>query len=205
MTTQMQCWTGQLSPNNMVEIAAIFRLDKWCNGWNSMNKKIEELGQLSNEASQSFANLEQQAQSREHTMALQYLKLTHTLNEKAHEALKYRMESSSRESELAATRETIEMIKGEERMAKEEANSAILAAESGVFALQDRLNKAEVAKHEANVGMQQAELHAQQALERERPITALHSELGELRLRHKQQEEYLSIAKSASLEARNRG
>lgn len=160
----------------------------------------QELGQLRNEASQSFANLEQQAQGGEHNMAMQYQKLTNTLYEKAREALAYRMESSnssSRESELAAMRETIEMIKGEERMAREEANSTILAAESGAFALHNRLNKEEIAKHEANLRTEQAEFHAQQALGRERPVTAVHSELGELRLRLKQQEELQSRSQQA--------
>ncbi|CAE7268027.1 unnamed protein product [Symbiodinium sp. CCMP2456] len=149
----------------------------------------QELGQLRNEASQSFADLELMAQNGEHNMAMQYHKLTHTLNEKAHEALKYRMEASSRESEVAAMREAIEMIRGEEQMAKEEAKSTVLAAESGIRALQDRLSKEEAAKLEANAGMHQEEAYARQVSERERPITALHSELGELRLRLKQQEE----------------
>ena len=124
----------------------------------------------------------------EHNMAMQYQKLTHTLNEKAHEALKYRMEASSRESEVAAMCEAIE------QMAKEEAKSTILATESGIYALQDRLSKAEAAKLEADAGMHQAEVYARQASERERPITALHSELGELRLRLKQQERRASSA-----------
>ena len=82
-------------------------------------------------------------------------------------------------------------------MAKEEANSTILAAESGVYALQNRLNKEEIAKHEANMKMEQAEFHAQQARERERPVTALHSELGELRLRLKQQKELQARSQQA--------
>ena len=99
------------------------------------------------------------------------------------------MEASNRESEVAAMREVIEMIRGEEQMAKEEARSSILAAESGVHSLQDRLSKEEAANRDANARRLQAEAYARQASERERPITALHSELGELRLRLKQQEE----------------
>ena len=51
----------------------------------------QELGQLRSQATQSFANLEQEAQGDGHTMAVQNQKLTNTLHEKAREALLFRI------------------------------------------------------------------------------------------------------------------
>ena len=111
------------------------------------------------------------------------------LQEKSCDNLHLRKESSQSQSALAFMTSNVEMMRGEEQATKDEARSAVLAVESGVQSLQDRLGKEEIARSEVARRMEQAEDHIRQPRERERPLSALHDELGELRQRLKQQEE----------------
>ena len=61
-------------------------------------------------------------------------------------------------------------------MAQEEATVRVLAAESGVQSLHNRLSKEEIARSEVPLKMEQAEAYVQQARARERPLSALHDE-----------------------------
>ena len=122
-------------------------------------------------------------------MAMEYKKLVEELNDKDRENLHFRMESSTSQSAIAIMKERLDMLKDEEQAAQEEANGRVPAAESGARALQSRLSKEEIARSEANVKLEQAEVFARQARERERPLTTLHDELGKLRQRLNQQEE----------------
>ena len=153
-----------------------------------------QLGHLRSEASHNFAQYEQRVQGEGHNMAKEYQKLTDELHEQARETLRLKLDASNNLAAATIMREKIEMIRAEELTAKEKANEKILAAELGVQNLHDRLAKEEFANSEANARMEQAELHARQAFEREIPVTALHSELGELRQRLKQQEELQSLS-----------
>ena len=85
----------------------------------------------------------------------------------------------------------VEMTRGAEQATKtrQEAQCLQWNLEFNLYNLQDRLNKEENAPSEAARRVEQAEDHIRQARERERPLSALHEELGELRQRLKQQEE----------------
>ncbi|CAE7878750.1 unnamed protein product [Symbiodinium microadriaticum] len=118
----------------------------------------QELMILRSEAAQTFANMEQQAQSEGQQLAMEYKKLVEELNQKAHETLQFKMEASQNLSTLAIMKEQVELMKNEENMMLDEATKRMSLLESGARELRSTLDREELAKSEVVMRLRQVEM-----------------------------------------------
>ena len=114
-------------------------------------------------------------------MAKEYEKLANELQEKARENLQLIrfFQYTNIQSAVAFMSNKINVMREEEQATQKEARSAILAVESGVHSLHDRLSKEEIARSEVAQRMEQTEARLRQARVNQRLLFALHEELGE--------------------------
>ncbi|CAE7454150.1 unnamed protein product [Symbiodinium microadriaticum] len=145
----------------------------------------QELGQLRSDAAQTFANIEQQAQGEGQQLAMQYQRLVDELNQKAHETLQFKSEASQNSYAMAIMKEQMRLMKNEETTMRDEANKKMSALESGAQELQNRLDREEFAKSETMLRLRQMEMPS--GNDGGVSPSALHSEVGELRRRLRQQ------------------
>ena len=148
----------------------------------------QELTLLRSEAAQTFAQMEQHAQGEGQQLAMEYSRLVEELNEKAHETLHFKMEASQIFSTLAIMKEQMELMKNEENMMRDEANRRMSFLETGAHELRNSLNREERAKSEVATGFRPVEMAS--SVESGTSLSALRSEVGELRRRLRQQEEF---------------
>ena len=155
----------------------------------------QELILLRSEAAQTFSHMEQQAQGEGQQLAMEYRKLVEELNEEAHETLQFKMEASQNFSTLAIMKEQLELMKNEENMMRDDANKRMSFLESGARELRSTLDREEHAKSEVMMKLQQVEMTA--GSDSGTNLSALHSEVGELRRRLRQQEEFQAGSQQA--------
>ena len=150
---------------------------------------------LRSEAAQTFSNMEQQAQGEGQQLAMEYRRLVDELNQKAHETLQFKMEASQNLSTLAIMKEQVELMKNEENMVRDEATKRMSLLESGARELRSTLDREELAKSEVVMRLRQVEMTA--GNDSGTSPSALHSEVGELRRRLRQQEEFQARSQQA--------
>ena len=149
---------------------------------------------------QTFSQMEQHVQGEGQQLAMEYRRLVEELNEKAHETLHFKMEASQNFSTLAIIRskwskEQMELMKNEENMMRDEANRRMSFLEKGALELRNSLDREEHAKSEVVTKLQQVEMTS--GVESGANLSALHSEVGELRRRLRQQEEFQARTQQA--------
>ena len=154
----------------------------------------QELMLLRSEAAQTFSNMEQQ-QGEGQQLAMEYRRLVEELNQKAHETLQFKMEASQNLSTLAIMKEQVELMKNEENMMRDEATKRMSFLESGARELRSTLDREELAKSEVVLRLRQMEMTA--GNDSGMSPSALHSEVGELRRRLRQQEEFQARSQQA--------
>ena len=163
----------------------------------------QELGQLQNDAAQTFPSLEQQAQGEGQQLAMEYRRLVGELHQQAHEHLQFRMEASQNLSAVAVMKEQMGLMRNEENALREEISKKMSDMEAGAQDLRNRLDREQFARSETMSRLRQAETAALH--ERDVPLSALHGELGELRQRLKQQGEFQACSQPASMATGDRG
>ena len=126
---------------------------------------------------------------------MEYQRLVDELRQKAHGNLRFRMEASQNSSAVAIMKEQMGLMRNEESALWDEANKRVSDLESGAQDLRNRLDREEFAKSETMLKLRQAET----ATSREHDVSpsALHSEVGELCRRLKQQEEFQARSQQA--------
>ncbi|CAE7316995.1 unnamed protein product [Symbiodinium microadriaticum] len=147
----------------------------------------QELVQLRSDAAHTFANLEHQAQGKGQQLAMEYQRLVDELNQKAHETLQFKMEASQNLSVVAIMKEQMGLMKNEEPAMRDEAAKKMSCLESGAQDLRSLLDREEFAKSETMSRLRQVEMNT--VNDGGVSPSALHSEVGELHRRLKQQEE----------------
>ena len=155
----------------------------------------QELTILRSEAAQTFSQMEQHAQGEGQQLAAEYGKLLEELNAKAHETLHFKMEASQNFSSLTIMKEQMELMKNEENMIRDEANRRMSLLETGALELRHSLDREEHAKSEVVRKLRQFEMTS--GNDSGANLSALHSEVGELRRRLRQQEETQARAQQA--------
>ncbi|CAE7220807.1 unnamed protein product, partial [Symbiodinium microadriaticum] len=155
----------------------------------------QELVQLRSDAAQAFTNVEQQAQDQGQQLAMEYQKLVDELNQKAHDTLQFKMEASQNLSTIAVMKEQMGLLKNEENAIRDEASKRMSYLESGVQELRNTLDREEFAKSETMLRLRQVEML--NGNDGGVSPSALHSEVGELRRRLKQQEEFQARSQQA--------
>ncbi|CAE7949677.1 unnamed protein product [Symbiodinium sp. KB8] len=101
--------------------------------------------------------------------------------------LHFKMEASQNFSTLAILKEQMELMKNEDNVMRDEAHRKMSYLETGALELRHSLDREEHAKSEVVTRLQQAEMTS--GNDNNANLSALHSEVGELRRRLRQQEE----------------
>ncbi|CAE7198385.1 hypothetical protein AK812_SmicGene40865 [Symbiodinium microadriaticum] len=117
----------------------------------------QELGQLRNDAAQTFTNMEHHMQGEGQQLAMEYQRLVNELNQKAHETLQFKLEASQNLSAVAVMKEQMGLMKNEENALRDEASKRMSDLEAGAQDLRNRLDREEFAKSEAMMKLRQME------------------------------------------------
>ena len=155
----------------------------------------QELGQLRNDAAQTFTSIEHQVQGEGQQLAMEYQRLVTELNQEAHETLQSKSEASQNLSAVTIMKEQMGLMKNGENALWDEANKKMSDLESGAQELRNRLDREEFAKSETMMRLRQMETTT--VNEGGVSPSALHSEVGKLRRRLKQQEEFQARSQQA--------
>ena len=118
---------------------------------------------------------------------MEYQRLVEELNQKARETLQFKMEASQNLSTLAIMKGQVELTKNEENMMRDEATKRMSLMESSARELRSTLDREELAKSEVVMKLRQMEMTAGND---SGVSPSAHSEVGELRRRLRQQEEF---------------